>query len=371
MRVGIISMQRIVNYGSFLQAYSLKNTIEKMGHEVEFVDYEIEPPVVPNPNKDYEPPKRKNVVQKAINYVWENRSPKSRKIRKYNRYLMNLGKDFRELYFPLLGIKEERNPRAKEDVIVIGSDEVFNCLQINPDVGYSRQLFGKDANAQRVMSYAASFGTTTVEGLEKYGIKEEVAELLKKMSNISVRDKNSVSVIKDLVGIDPEYHVDPVFLCDYEGKIPSSVPMKDYFIVYGYKDRITEEEAEEINAFARKKGKKIITIGQKQRLEWEHIQPSPFEVLAYFQHADYILTDTFHGSVFSIKYGKKFATIIRDANSQKLSDLLKRFGLEDRILGSIQDMEQIITTDFDYDRVKQQIEEERKRSEEYLKNSIG
>ena len=134
MKVGIVSMQRIVNYGSFLQAYSLKNTIEKMGHEVEFVDYEIEPPVVPNPNKDYEPPKRKNVVQKAINYVWENRSPKSRKIRKYNRYLMNLGKDFRELYFPLLGIKEERNPRAKEDVIVIGSDEVFNCLQTNPDV---------------------------------------------------------------------------------------------------------------------------------------------------------------------------------------------------------------------------------------------
>ena len=53
--------------------------------------------------------------------------------------------------------------------------------------------------------------------------------MLKKMDYISVRDKNSVAVIKELVGIDPEYHVDPVFLCDYEGKIPSSVPMKDYF----------------------------------------------------------------------------------------------------------------------------------------------
>jgi len=371
MKVGIISMQRIVNYGSFLQAYSLKNTIESMGHEVEFVDYEIEPPIVPNPNNDYQPPKKKNVLQKAMTYAWEHRSAKSRKVRKYNRFLMNLGKDFRELYFPMLGMSEVRNPRAKEDVIVIGSDEVFNCLQTNPDVGYSRQLFGKDANADKIMTYAASFGTTTVEGLEKYHIKEEVADLLKKMDYISVRDKNSVAVIKELVGIDPEYHVDPVFLCDYEGKIPSSVPMKDYFIVYGYKDRITEEEAKVINEFAKREGKKVITIGQKQRLEWEHIQPSPFEVLAYFQHADYILTDTFHGSVFSIKYGKKFATIIRDANSQKLSDLLKRFGLEDRILGSINDMERVIKTDFDYDRVKKQIEEERKVSKEYLKNSIG
>lgn len=370
MKVGIISMQRIVNYGSFLQAYALKNTIEQMGHEVEFVDYEVEPPIVPNKNNDYAVPKKNNIVQKAINYAWEHRSPKSRKVRKYNRFLMNLGMDFREKYLPQLGITNQRNCGAKEDVIVIGSDEVFNCLQTNPDVGYSRELFGKNANAKKVMTYAASFGTTTVAGLEKYGIKSEVAGLLKKMDYISVRDKNSVAVIKELVGVDPEYHVDPVFLCDYEGKIPSSVPMKDYMIVYGYKDRITENEAQVINAFAKNEGKKIITIGQKQRLEWEHIQPSPFEVLAYFQHADYILTDTFHGSVFSIKYGKKFATIIRDANSQKLSDLLERFDLQDRILGNIQDMERVIKTDFDYERVKVQIEREREVSKAYLRNSI-
>ena len=64
MKVGIISMQRIVNQGSFLQAYSLKNTIESMGHEVEFVDYEIEPPIVPNPNDDYQPPKKKMCCKK-------------------------------------------------------------------------------------------------------------------------------------------------------------------------------------------------------------------------------------------------------------------------------------------------------------------
>lgn len=369
MKVGIISMQRIINYGSYLQAYSLKKTIEQLGHEVEFVDYTVEPPIVPQ-KEVYEPRKRKNIVQKAVNYIWEHRTAKSRKIRKYNRYLMELGKDFRTKYFSELGITEEKNCRAKEDVIVIGSDEVFNCLQTNPDVGYSKELFGKNANAEKVISYAASFGTTTVDGLEQYGIKEEVAELLKKMDAISVRDKNSIKVIEQLIGIEPAYHVDPVFLCAYEGKIPVSVPMQDYIIVYGYKDRITEEEAKEINRFAEKEGKRVITIGQKQRLEWEHIQPSPFEVLAYFQHADYIITDTFHGSVFSIKYGKKFATIIREANVQKLTDLLERFSLCDRIVTKIQDLESVLKKEIDVASVQEKIEREVEKSKQYLEKSM-
>lgn len=51
MKIGILSMQRIVNYGSFLQAYGLKKTVEKLGHEVEFVDYTIEPCLVKKPQQ--------------------------------------------------------------------------------------------------------------------------------------------------------------------------------------------------------------------------------------------------------------------------------------------------------------------------------
>lgn len=147
--------------------------------------------------------------------------------------------------------------------------------------------------------------------------------------------------------------------------------MQDYIIVYGYKDRITEEEAKEINRFAEKEGKRVITIGQKQRLEWEHIQPSPFEVLAYFQHADYIITDTFHGSVFSIKYGKKFATIIREANVQKLTDLLERFSLCDRIVTKIQDLESVLKKEIDVASVQEKIKKEVEKSMQYLEKSIN
>lgn len=370
MKVGIISMQRIVNYGSYLQAYALKNTLEGLGHQVEFVDYTVEPPLLGNSDIQNVPGKSMNVWMKVINYLWENRSSKSRKQRTYNRFLLNLGKDFREKYLPELGITEERNYRAKEDVIVIGSDEVFNCLQSNPDVGYSKELFGANANADRVITYAASFGTTTVEKLERYGIKEEIAKMLGKMDCISVRDKNSVEVVKQLTKKEPYYHIDPVFLCQYEGKIPDTVPKKNYIIVYGYKDRITEEEAFVINAFAKKENKQVITLGQKQRLEWEHIQPSPFEVLAYFQHADYIITDTFHGSVFSIKYGKKFAVIVRKENQQKLTDLITRFGMQSRMVKNISDLSAVVKAEYDVSAVQEQIKKERADSITYLKQAL-
>lgn len=370
MKVGIISMQRIVNYGSYLQAYALKNTLEELGHQVEFVDYMVEPPLAGNSNLEHTSPKKRNLLNKTINFLWENRSSKSRKQRRYHRFLMNLGIDFREKYLKELGITEKRNYHAREDVIVIGSDEVFNCLQSNPDVGYSRELFGKNANADKIVTYAASFGTTTVEKLEQYGIKEEIAELLAGISSISVRDKNSVSVVKKLIGREPAYHVDPVFLCQFEGRIPDSVPIDNYMIVYGYQDRITEEEAAVINGFARKEKKQIITIGQRQRLEWEHIQPSPFEVLAYFQHADYIVTDTFHGSVFSMKYGKKFAVLVRKENQQKLTDLIGRFGVESRIVEKICDLPAIVKAEYDVMSVQEQIKKERADSIAYLKHVV-
>ena len=75
----------------------------------------------------------------------------------------------------------------------------------------------------------------------------------------------------------------------------------------------------------------MISIGHYFSWCDEVVIPTPFEVLAYFKGASYIITDTFHGSVFSIKFNKEFCTIVRDMNSNKLVSLLKQFGLENRI----------------------------------------
>ena len=67
---------------------------------------------------------------------------------------------------PLLGITDEMNYNPTVDCLVIGSDEVFNCIQKNSNVGYSPELFGKNNHAKKLITYAASFGNTTLEKLE-------------------------------------------------------------------------------------------------------------------------------------------------------------------------------------------------------------
>ena len=75
----------------------------------------------------------------------------------FNLFIEN----YQSKYLPLLGISELRNEKPSVDALVIGSDEVFNCLQTNPKVGYSKELFGYHANTDKIISYAASFGNTT------------------------------------------------------------------------------------------------------------------------------------------------------------------------------------------------------------------
>ena len=171
-KVGIMSMQRIANYGSFLQAYALKQLIEEVGCNVEFVDYHVGAPVIVE-NAD-----SKNKVVRKIKKGLETfryRDSLAHKL-SFIRYKQS----FAQKYMPLLGIADEMNYNPTVDCLVIGSDEVFNCIQKNSNVGYSPELFGKNNHAKKLITYAASFGNTTLEKLEKYKKANEVGALLKK-----------------------------------------------------------------------------------------------------------------------------------------------------------------------------------------------
>jgi polysaccharide pyruvyl transferase WcaK-like protein len=271
----------------------------------------------------------------------------------------------------MLGITEKRNYRDQVDVLVIGSDEVFNCLQPNPFVGYSRELFGKDNNAGKIISYAASCGNTTLEGLKKYNIDKEVGQMLKKFSAISVRDNNSFEVINKLTEKSPIINVDPVIIADFDTYIPEQNKLKDYILIYAYQDRISNEK--EINAiknFAYNHNKKLVSIGSHQKWVDIKIEADPFELLSYVKNADYIITDTFHGSIFSIKYNKPFATFIRESNKQKLRDLLQRFSVADRELKNANELEDILLKPIDFDRVNSIIAVEKEKSIAYLQDNL-
>lgn len=367
MNIGIMSMQRVINYGSFLQAYGLKKTLEGMGHSVQFVDYKIEPALVDEVIQDKN---SVNPLKRILNMF-------SSSYRVYRREQLHLNQSFDSFrcafeseYFSMLGLSKTPNLCPALDLLVIGSDEVFNCTQPGSMVGYSRQLFGMDNCANKVVSYAASFGYTTLERLEKYQIDEEVGQLLSKFDALSVRDENSKTIVQKLTGIKSSRHIDPVLLYPFEEVEDYRIPMCDYIIVYAYSGRITDEESRAIRKFADEQNKRIITLGYYQPFCDDFVLASPLEVLAYIKNADYVITDTFHGTVFSIKYGKQFGTIIRDSNRNKLHDLLCVFDLQNRQIENLDLLPEVVLAKIDSEALNKRIENERQCAIKYLSDCV-
>ena len=358
MKVGIMSMQRIVNYGSFLQAFALKNIIEDLGHKTVFVDYRVEPPLI------HDPTLIKNGNKGNLNFWMKCVAKKCMCVQFDSTYIhkMSLLK---------LGITETMHYQTDVDVLVIGSDEVFNCLQANPDVGYSLELFGKNNRAKRLISYAASFGHTTFEGLEQFGKYDEIKDLINRFDSVSVRDANSLELVRRMGIENAELHFDPVLVYDFSEKVIEKKDISDYVLVYSYAGRIkAPEEIKAIRSFAEKHGKKTVSIGNHQ--EWTDIklQANAFELLGYIKNADYVVTDTFHGTVFSIIMKKNFATMIRGSNRQKLTALLDMLCLSSRNAADISGLEAILQIPVDYEKTDAVIEREKKHTVDYLTENL-
>ena len=367
IRAGILSMQRICNYGSFLQAYGLKSILEELGCEVEFVDYEPGKCLVESTSS-------KNGIARKTGKIVETLKYDARIADKLA--FMRYKKDYANNYFPLLGITSYMNTSPDVDILVIGSDEVFNCVQDNANVGFTPALFGHGSEAPRKITYAASFGNTTLDKLVQYGVDEQVGLWLSELDMISVRDSNSKRVVDSLCNSDVVCHLDPVLIYDYFEKcpyIPQEVDETNFMIVYGYSGRFSKEECQAIRHFADERSLKIIDIGGIQSCCDRFIDKSPFEVLGYFKHADAIVTDTFHGTILSVIAKKPVAIFVRESgygNAQKLTDLCSRLSLDEHIVVDIATLSDVLSRSANWTELDLFLTEERKKTFAYLKSQL-
>lgn len=375
MKVGIISMQRVCNNGSFLQAYGLKKIIESLGHEVVFIDYHVKKPIM-RTFKERLRCAMLRIRNRAINLFTSIKSLRFL-LPDEMKHIVAKRDQYKHETLPLLGINDEYHYNTPVDAIVIGSDEVFNCTQINPEVGFSPELFGYRANAKRILSYAASFGNTTYKKLLDCNKVDELREYFDQFSSISVRDNNSYDIIKALTGKEPEINLDPVLMYDFMSIVPDKELRRNYIVIYAYRARITAKESNAIVRFAKKHNKRLISVSGQ--MDWcdEHFEGNPFEVLDLFRHADYAITDTFHGTIFSIINRLRFVTLIRDSmgrvygNQEKLQDLLYRLGLNDRSYSYDRDeLDSRIQAEIQYDDVFNIIYKERLHTNQYLKEQL-
>ena len=375
MKIGIISMQRVCNKGSFLQAYGLKKLIESLGHEVVFVDYKIGRPIMKvfTERKTFFVLKFRNAfINLFLDYEFlQIFLPKEYKT------IVQERNEYKHLIAKYLGVTDKRNYSAPVDILIIGSDEVFNCTQINPDVGFSPELFGANNKAKKLLSYAASFGNTTYSKLSDLNKIEELKKYFLSFNSLSVRDCNSSEIVERLIGKKPELNLDPVLMYDYMSTIEDEQIRQNYIVVYAYRSRITIEEAGEIKNFAKSVGKRLISVSGQMDFCDEHLSLNPFECLNLYRHADYVITDTFHGTIFSIINKKPFVTLIRESkgnfygNQEKLQDLLERLELQNRTFSITRDnLYERMMQEVDYEKTFEIIRNERKHTMKYLYDNI-
>ena len=363
MKIGIMSMQDINNFGSLLQAYALKKILSEYG-EVSFL-----------PIRQLEEDRLVQFEPVIHSKEFERSDGLVDKIRKIDRYVINrlknredikrqdlLFEEFRQKYF-----KENTDHRI--DVCVIGSDEVFNCLQAS-SWGYASRLFGNVEEADKVISYAASCGYTASEQCSE-DLCLHIRKAMANFTAISVRDSNSRLFVQKITGKTAELHLDPVLIGDFSDEIESAqkelcLPEK-YCIIYAYYNRFNStEEIRAIREFCQERRYVPVTIGAPQAWVNGMLCLSPFQVLAAFSQADFVITDTFHGTIMAAKYCGKFAVCSRESNANKLIDLVRRLNIEDHLIRSWDQLNVRAEADDSRRIVKQITDQERQKSKAYF-----
>ena len=356
----IITLYNNSNYGNKLQNLALQNVLNKY----------IESETYYNIYKDEETSKiRKSYVMKyklkeklrVILSVLKNRIALEKKdIKELKKIRMN---NFIE--FSNKNIKTTKN-KDNYDYYIIGSDQVWN-----PGLArsYIVNLGLFVASNSKVLSYAASFGIDKIPE----DCKTIYRKGLNNMSDISVREEAGAKIVKDLIGKGALVVVDPTMLLTAEEwrrmeNKPKNIEGKKYILTY-FLGKISEERKNFLEKIAIENNLEIINMAQITEPEIYIAGPSEF--LSYIDNASIVFTDSFHASVFSILFKKPFYVLNREDHSgdmsSRLDTLLSKFKLEDRKLNTYEDR---VSFDTDYSHTDKILEEERKKSDEFLRKAL-
>lgn len=362
MRVCILSMQRVPNFGSLLQGYSLKKMLEDMGHEVYFIDIE---------ENDED-----NKYLKDYQRLFSNEYGSRKKVDKYifNKLLAKIKnkkqKRVMDKFQDEIIILNQDNNSKHYDLCVIGSDEVFNALNAS-EWGFTSQLFGNVPQADKVITYAASCGFTKYKDLPQ-GAIDIIKKSFKNVSAFSVRDKNTKKFVSCLTDMPITTNYDPVVVGDFTAEAQRQTKVfglpKKYCIIYAYHNRINDEiEIQAIKKLCKDKRMKIVSVGASQFWINNYLVLNPFQIPYVFEHAEFVVTDTFHGTIFASKYSHRFGVVVRKSNENKLNDLIEKLQIFDHKIEDMGSLNSVYMIEHDLETMHKIEARERQKTVDYLK----
>ena len=369
MKIGIITFHRADNYGAVLQAYALQETLRNLGNDVEIIDYRCD--AIEN---DYIyqviPAFNSNIFLWTINfinrfYVVHKKRIKGKKCKKFRKDYLILS--------PSVKTRKDREIIQKEyDLIITGSDQIWSIkLTSGKDDWYCYKQ--ENMTGAQIVSYGASVGNLE---LFKHNF-ELFRNDLKMYKKISVREDETKEYLEKELSRCVQRVVDPTILLEKKYwddivKDEKSVINDDYVLYY-------DVEGNEI-------AKRIaLSIAKKNKLKLAHFDTSlkliltehfvqeagPLEFLSLIKNAKYVVTSSFHATVFSVIFEKSFVTIPHPKTGARVRCLLLDLGLGERIVSQFDDSSvDVIKQDIDYNKVGRTINKMRTQSLIYISECI-
>ena len=369
MKVGILTMHRVIHFGSVLQAYALQQILFKLGINNEIIDY-----VYPNhKHKEISLLKQFIIKVKVFIYKFINRNKNSEDNKIKNFIENKLIKSKRQFSSPYT----LKYLCPKYDIYITGSDQVWNTNYLKGDTSFFFS-FIKNKKAKKI-SYASSFGKFTFTGSKA----ESWLSNLESYDAISVRESRASELIKEIKNIDTEIVLDPTLLLNKNEwlQFAKNITHQDekyilvYVLTYAWNPFPYAEEC--IKHYEKELGYKVKVLEPQSIIsrnpEWEYIDNiMPEEFISLFKNASLVITTSFHGTAFSINMETPFYSIINNNNKDnddRIKSLTDVVDLSDRLIINKSTFPKFSIPNFELSSKK--LNNEREKSISFLKNNCN
>lgn len=355
-KVGVITFHNYDNYGAILQSYALQECLKRAGAEPEIIDYTCDYICNPFQLKRLKNKGLFNYIYGAVGYIcYLPRSKKCNAFRKRMRYsepcnAENIGK-----------------MDGKYDVYITGSDQVWDWHLTDFDRNYFLPFVTKGKKC----SYAASIG----EHLPAEEYQAEYTKLLNRFDRILMRESYGADVVEQLTGNRPDCTCDPTLLLtgeEWEPLLAEKKTRKPYILVYQL--GINPSFVKFVKQLKKRTGLDVVYVpfplvgALRCKLQ---VNAGPGEWIRLFHDAEYVVTDSFHGAVFSLLFHRRFFVKVDGHHvNRRVQELLERLHLTERIIqGDLTD--DMLTKEMDYTFADQELQAMREDSMKKLGEIIG
>ena len=369
MRIGILTQPLRTNYGGLLQAFALQTVLTRLGHEAMILNrcYTNAPDSLVTRML-----RIKNIlIGRDVVCKDENRISKAEE--KISKFIQNRYKLTDSIY--TTEDLKKCVEKEKLNAIVVGSDQVWRP-RYSPNI-FNYFLDFLDSKAVKRYSYAASFGVDLWEYNQDE--TERCSRLAQLFDGITVRESSAVELCKENLGVKAEHVLDPTLLLsaqDYMDLISTDIEKSSgelftYILDSGAeKDTIIEMIAKATNhkPFACMPKLKLTYKNARKNLEDCKI-PAVEQWIQSFVDANMVVTDSFHGTVFSIIFNKPFWVVANpQRGNTRMESLLAVFDLKDRMLTEENIANKDLNAPIDWEKVNSIKKDWQKKSMEFLKN---